>query len=122
MGKLIFHYLPNLYVDESEAGSASHIVLIMISGQKLLRNFPRLEQVEGGTEIVLRGGTNAPNKTTCLINDSSRCETRIVPSSLSQGVCFQLKFIIPMDRISAQHCTEGECDLPHAGKKNTSHS
>jgi hypothetical protein len=26
MGKLIFHYLPNLYVDESEAGSASHIV------------------------------------------------------------------------------------------------
>jgi hypothetical protein len=25
MGKLIFHYLPNLYVDESEAGSASHI-------------------------------------------------------------------------------------------------
>jgi hypothetical protein len=23
MGKLIFHYLPNLYVDESEAGSAS---------------------------------------------------------------------------------------------------
>jgi hypothetical protein len=25
MGKLIFHYLPNPYVDESEAGSASHI-------------------------------------------------------------------------------------------------
>jgi hypothetical protein len=27
MGKLIFHYLPNLYVDESEAGSTSHIEL-----------------------------------------------------------------------------------------------
>jgi hypothetical protein len=25
MGKLMFHYLPNLYVDESEADSASHI-------------------------------------------------------------------------------------------------
>jgi hypothetical protein len=29
MGKLIFHYLPNLYVDESEAGSASHITSSM---------------------------------------------------------------------------------------------